>query len=424
MATGIPSPKQFNDNLEFEISYKNKESKDEILKDIYNVDIIKLFSSGHESINSVFYGDNLEILKELMKNPSIMGKVKLIYIDPPYAKQQKFSSRKQEHAYDDVLVGARYLEFMRQRLIIMRELLASDGSIYVHLDETMAFPMKLIMDEVFGNKNFKNFITRKKSNPKNSTSKKFGNISDYILFYTKTSKYTFNKPYIPWTKELGEKEYSYTEEKTGRRFKKVPIHAPGTRNGETGKAWRGKLPPNGKHWQYKPEKLDEMDAMGEIFWSKNGNPRRKIYLDQSPGIALQDIWLEHKDAHNQNIEITGYPTEKNLDLIKLIVKTATNEGDIVLDAFAGSGTSLVAAENLNRHWIGIDNSKLAVNTMLNRLLYGSEKMGDFVMKNSEVAEQESFSLKTEPKKNFSFYMTNHVIESLSESELNDIKKYS
>lgn len=411
MATGIPSPKQFNDNLDFEISYKNKEPKDKVLKNKNDVDIINLFNSGEESTNAIYYGDNLDVLKKLMNNPSVKGKVKLIYIDPPYAKQQKFSSRSQEHAYDDVLVGARYLEFMRQRLIVMRELLAPDGSIYVHLDETMAFPMKLIMDEVFGTKNFRNWITRKKSNPKNSTSKKFGSISDYILFYTKTSKYVFNKPYTPWTKELGEKEYNYTEKETGRRYKKVPIHAPGVRNGETGKEWRGMLPPEGKHWQYTPSKLDEMDERGEIFWSKNGNPRRKIYLDQSPGIAFQDIWLDYKDAHNQNIEITGYPTEKNLSMLELIVKTATNEGDIVLDAFAGSGTSLVAAENLNRHWIGIDNSKLAITTMLKRLSHGSEKMGDFVQSKNKVSKQEAFVLTTETKKNFSFYVTNQIFDS-------------
>jgi adenine-specific DNA-methyltransferase len=185
---------------------------------------------------------------------------------------------------------------------------------------------------------------------------------------------------IAWSEDKGKKEYTYVDATTGRRFKKVPVHAPGVRNGETGKPWRGVLPPPGKHWQYPPSVLDEMDRRGDIFWSSNGNPRRKIYLDESDGIPVQDIWMDFKDAHNQNIDITGYPTEKNIEMLEQIVSASSNPGDLVLDCFAGSGTTLAAAGNLGRRWIGIDNSKEAISTIVNRLRFGSQPMGDFVTK--------------------------------------------
>ncbi|MFM9160917.1 MAG: DNA methyltransferase, partial [Dolichospermum sp.] len=237
-----------------------------------------------------------------------------------------------------------YLEFLRQRLILIREILSEAGSIYLHLDEKMAFPVKIIMDEIFGVKNFRNWITRKKCNPKNYTRKQYGNVADFILFYTKTDNYVWNQPFEAWTEDSIKKEYQYVEEGTGRLYKKVPIHAPGVRKGASGQPWRGILPPPGKHWQYTPETLDEMDARGEIYWSSTGNPRRKVYLDNSQGISIQDIWLDFKDAHNQNIKITGYPTEKNSEMIKRIIMASSNLGDIVLDAFAGSGTTLTVAE--------------------------------------------------------------------------------
>ncbi|MGI9059888.1 MAG: site-specific DNA-methyltransferase [Ktedonobacteraceae bacterium] len=333
-----------------------------------------------ESTNRLYYGDNLPILASLLEEPSIKGKVQLIYIDPPFATNSIFQSRAQGDAYRDLMVGAHYIEFLRERLILLRELLAKDGAIYIHLDENMAFHIKVIMDEIFGRGNFRNWITRKKCNPKNYTRKTYGNITDYILFYTKSDTYVWNRPVDTWTKEHADREYEYIEKETGRRYKKVPVHAPGVRNGETGKPWRGKLPPPGKHWQFRPQTLDEMDARGEIYWSPNGNPRRKIYFDASSGVPIQDIWLEFRDAHNQNIEITGYPTEKNPALLARIIEASSNPGDLVLDCFSGSGTTLAVASQLNRRWIGIDNSTEAIATTLRRFAKGLEPMGDFVTK--------------------------------------------
>lgn len=316
--------------------------------------------------NRLYYGDNLPIMVGLLGDTDVVGKVKLVYIDPPFATNSVFCSQAQTDAYTDLLIGCGYLVFLRERLAVIRDLLAPDGSIYVHLDENMAFHAKILMDEIFGVKNFRNWITRRKCNPKNATLRRYGNISDYILFYSKTDDYIWNRPMEAWTDKRAKKEYGCVEPETGRQYKKVPIHAPGTRNGETGKSWRGRMPPPGKHWQYAPAKLDEMDRRGEIYWSANGNPRRKIYLDDSPGIPVQDVWLDYPDAINQNAGTTGYPTEKNPDLIARIIKASSNPGDLVLDCFAGSGTTLAEAGKLQRAWIGVDSSAEAIETIFRR----------------------------------------------------------
>jgi len=380
VATGIPS-KNSRRNVQHEVGlvYQNKASKLEILA-TPSAHLRTLWKGAGNCLNRLYFGDNLTVLAALLEDKNVVGKVRLIYIDPPFSTQSTFFCRKLEHAYEDTLAGSGFLEFLRKRLFLLRELLASDGSIYLHLDEKMVFHMKLIMDEIFGSRNYRNCITRKKCSPKNYTRKTYGNVADYILFYTKYSKYVWNRLLEPWTKERA-KEYQYTEPENGRRYMKVPVHAPGTRNGETGKPWRGMLPPPGKHWQFPPSKLDEMDARGVLHWSANGNPRRKVYLDQNPGIGVQDIWLDFKDAHNQNIKITGYPTEKNSELLNRIILASSNTNDMVLDCFSGSGTTLAVSSQSGRTWIGIDNSEKAISTTLARFERGTHRMGDFV-KNS------------------------------------------
>ncbi|MCD9188372.1 MAG: hypothetical protein LUM44_18285 [Pyrinomonadaceae bacterium] len=342
-----------------------------------NVEFIPYFSNGE---NRLYYGDNLDVLQELAADESICGKVNLIYIDPPYSTGGVFQTRNQKDAYSDVLAGNEYLEFIQKRLILLHKLLSKKGSFYIHLDSKMLFHIKIMLDEIFGNNNFQGMITRKKCKPKNYTRKTYGNISDYILFYTKTDKPIWNRPYDEWTDEKVLKEYPFIEETTGRRYKKVPIHAPGVRNGESGKPWRGMMPPAGKHWQFIPATLEEMDKRGEIYWSSNGNPRRKVYLENSKGIPVQDIWLDYLDINNQNTKGTGYPTEKNPEILRRIIKASSDEGDLILDCFAGSGTTLAVANELNRKWIGIDCSNQAINTIFDRFLDGVSALGDFVEK--------------------------------------------
>ena len=177
-------------------------------------------------------------------------------------------------------------------------------------------------------------------------------------------------------------QYPCVDEKTGRRYKKVPVHAPGIRNGETGKEWHGMMPPAGKHWQYTPSKLDEMDAAGEIYWSPTGNPRRKVFCDPEKGVPIQDIWLNYRDSINQADKTTGYPTEKNASMLKMIVEASSNKGDLVLDCFAGSGTTLDAAFETGRYWIGADNSIESLKAIMKRFTDGLEFYGDYVNKQS------------------------------------------
>lgn len=333
-----------------------------------------------EGIKRLYHADNIDVLHTLTQDQSVCGKVTLVYIDPPYNTGGAFETREFKHAYNDNFSLDGYLNFMRKRLELLHRLLSDEGSIYVHLDSNMVFHVKVMMDEIFGMQNFKGMITRKKCKSKNFTRKTYGNISDYILFYSKSEKPVWNRPYEDWSDEKILKEYPCVEAKTGRRYKKVPVHAPGTRNGATGMPWRGMMPPEGKHWQFTPDKLDEMDAQGEIYWSSNGNPRRKVYLDRSNGVPVQDIWLDYLDVNNQNTLVTGYPTEKNVDMLKRIIEASSRPGDLVLDCFAGSGTTLVAAEELGRQWIGVDIGNEAIATIQKRFKKGSQPMGDYVKK--------------------------------------------
>lgn len=358
-----------NNTLDFVISYEGKRSERDILGDSPKSHFIPVLISGASAEpNRYYFGENGDALRLLLDDPNTRGKVSLIYIDPPYGTGQAFRGRHTNHAYHDTLSGATYLEFIRERLILLRELLSENGSIYVHLDNAMAAAVKVVMDEVFGPKNFRNWITRKKCNPKNYTSRQYGNMQDYILFYSKGKNPIWNRPFEAERIYTLEQRFPRVDEETGRRYALVPIHARGRRNGATGASWRGLMPPEGKHWQYHPDKLDELNRQGDIYWSPTGNPRRKIWADESQGVTVQDIWMEFKDAHNQNIKITGYPTEKNRELLKRIVETSSNPNDLVLDCFAGSGTTLAAAQELGRRWIGMDDAPLARFVTLERLL--------------------------------------------------------
>jgi adenine-specific DNA-methyltransferase len=392
MATGVTT-KRRGSKRPYALQYAGKLARAEVLSlpAVEPREVAIASESG-----KLFQGDNLSAMLWLRAQPETRGKVRSVYIDPPYSTSMAFVDREVNHAYDDHLDGAEYLESLRRRLIALHDLLAGNGSIFVHLDQNMIFETKILMDETFGRENFRNFITRKKCSTKNYTRNCFGNIADHILFYTKSNEYVWHRPYDQWSHERIEEEYPYIDHKTGRRYKKVPVHAPGVRRGETGKPWRGKLPPQGKHWQYPPSKLDQLDAEGAIYWSPTGNPRRKLFFDASKGIPAQDIWMGFRDPYNQNVLITGYPTEKNFELVSRLIAATTNPGDLVLDCFCGSGTTLEAAASLGRRFMGIDIADSAIKATVKRLRDGRGRMGDFVgarpPKKSVPHEPDLFSL--------------------------------
>jgi adenine-specific DNA-methyltransferase len=318
-------------------------------------------------IHRLYYGDNMEILKALLDDHFIKGKVRLLYIDPPFGTGQNFTVSSERHstisrvsngrtAYNDTIRGKKYLEFLRPRLELLHELLADDGSIYVHIDCKIGHYVKILMDEIFGINNFRNDITRIKCNPKNFKRHGYSNIKDMILFYSKSKKFVWNHPREPFMeKELFRLFPKIDHE--GRRYTTTPLHAPGeTKNGPSGKIWKGLKPPPGRHWRYSPGFLTELDEKGLIEWSSTGNPRMKKYADEAlkSGKFLQDVWVFNDPQY------PVYPTEKNLDLLKVIISASSNPGDLIMDCFCGSGTALVAAQEMGRQFIGIDNSDVAI----------------------------------------------------------------
>ncbi|MBX2897540.1 MAG: site-specific DNA-methyltransferase [Cyclobacteriaceae bacterium] len=353
-----------------QLTYKNKKTAQEIFNLIPEVELIETDSA--ESANLLIQGNNLTVLKQLIVNHKLKGKVDLIYIDPPFATSNTFtvsegrastisSSTNGTVAYTDTLKGAEFIEFLRARLILLSELLSDQGSIYLHIDYKIGHYVKVLMDEIFGIENFRNDITRIKCNPKNFSRKGYGNMKDMILFYSKSDALIWNEPKTPYT-EADKIKLFPKREPDGRCYTTIPLHAPGeTQNGNTSKTFKGLLPPKGRHWRTDISTLEHWDSLGLIEWSEKGNPRKKIYLDEREGKRMQDIW-EFKDP-----QYPVYPTEKNPDLLDLIIKTSSNPDSLVLDCFAGSGTTLKAAQVNGRKWIGIDESDEAIKVIKEKL---------------------------------------------------------
>lgn len=322
--------------------------------------------------NLLVKGDNLQVLCFLLNERNLKGKIDLVYIDPPYATNNNFTitegrtatisnSKNGKIAYSDKLVGTEFFNFLKERLILLQELLSEQGSIYLHIDYKIGHYVKILMDEIFGFNNFRNDITRIKCNPKNFKRIGYGNIKDLILFYSKSQNPIWNEPKEPYSEEDIKKLFA-KKDKNGRHYTTVPLHAPGeTQNGSSSRPFKGMLPPKGRHWRCDIETLEKWDKAGLLEWSSTGNPRKKIYADEKTGKRIQDIW-EFKDP-----QYPIYPTEKNQGLLDLIIKTSSNENSTVLDCFCGSGTALKSAHCLNRNWIGIDKSDLAIEATQKKL---------------------------------------------------------
>ena len=326
--------------------------------------------------NMLIKGDNAKALRYLLRECKLAGKIDLVYIDPPFSTNGKFTitngrattisnSKNGEVAYSDKLTGVDFIEFLRARLLLLRELLSEEGSIYLHIDYKIGHYVKVMMDEVFGMENFRNDIARIKCNPKNFNRIGYGNIKDLVLFYSKSSKPIWNEPRQQYTKKDIEKLFKKT--KDGRKYTSVPIHAPGeTEKGKSNQPFKGLSPPEGRHWRVDVETLNRWDAEGLIEWSNTGNPRKILFADEQTGKRVQDIW-KYKDP-----QYPTYPTEKNQDLLNLIIATSSSPGSMVLDCFCGSGTTLKAAHLSNRKWIGIDQSEHAINASIEKIASSGE----------------------------------------------------
>lgn len=354
-----------------ELLYPEKQTKEKILFETTSAELklVKRYKTDSRTKNKLIFGDNLGILKNFYSDHETKGKINLIYIDPPFGTGQDFIGYEEDKAYSDKLINTEFLEFLRKRLIFLRELLAEDGSIYLHIDQKIGHYIKIIMDEVFGEENFRNDIARIKCNPKNFERRAYGNIKDVIYFYSKSKPNKGDPMFWPdYRLTLSEQEIEKQFpkiDKQGRRYATTPLHAKGkTKNGPTGQPWKGLNPPKGRHWRYPPQELTRLDKVGLIEWSGTNNPRKIIYAVENKGKKIQDIW----DFKDPGFVSETYPTEKNEELLKQIISCSSKEGDLVLDCFCGSGTTLVAAEKLNRCWIGIDCNESAIKTTEKKLL--------------------------------------------------------
>lgn len=311
---------------EYELVYDGKESAEEILAGTIGVPLqpVRTFGrNGKDWHNMLIFGDNLQVMKTLLKmkedgllvNADGSEGIKAIYIDPPFATRQEFQGTQEEKAYRDKLAGARFIEFLRKRLVFMRELLSDSGSVYIHMDWRKAHYFKVVLDEIFGEHRFRNEIIwfyRRWS----AGSQQFQRQHETLLYYSKNSLPTFNVLYEPYT------------EGTLRRWKGIKRK---TTVGEDGKLFQ------------------QEDTEG------------------IQGANMGDVWPI--SIINANAaERTGYPTQKPERLIERVIRASTNQGDLVADFFCGSGTTLAVADKLSRRWIGIDCGKLAIYTVQKRML--------------------------------------------------------
>ena len=317
----------------------------------------------------MYCGDNLE---QLAKLPAAC--VDLIYIDPPFNSNRNYEvfwgETKEKRAFADRHASTQaYIDFMRPRCLELARVLKKTGSFYYHCDWHASHYVKVMLDQIFGENNFQNEIVWKRSDAHSDGkqgAKHYGRVHDSIFFYTGGGEPTFNAIYKPLPESTVENWYHHVEEGTGRRYNKADITGPGgAGKGNPHYEWKGVT----RYWRYNRERMEELDRQGRIVYSKSGMPYQKRYLDESKGVPLQSWWddIDMLRGFDKGGERLGYPTQKPLALLERIVQVSSNENDIVLDAFCGCGTALVAAQKLNRQWIGIDVSPTACRVMAKRL---------------------------------------------------------
>ncbi|MHB1181941.1 MAG: site-specific DNA-methyltransferase [Sulfuricella sp.] len=335
---------------EYELVYYGKEREEDIIAGTMAVPLQAERTFGKNGVdwhNMLILGDNLQVMKTLLEQKKA-GKlcnadgtpgIRLIYIDPPFATKQEFHGSDDQKAYQDKVVGARFVEFLRKRLVLLRELLSDDGAIYVHLDWKKVHYLKVVMDEIFGENNFRNEIVWHYPGREMHISNKFNAKHDTLLFYAKTTaaRVRMDQVTIPYDRE---------ERLKGLRRK---VH-----EDEDGKEW-----------------------VWETRGQAAGQEAYKRYVDEiiEQGRALSDVWSDMQFLRGNHPERTGYPTQKPSELLERVIKGSSSAGDLVLDAFAGSGTTCAVAEKLGRRWIGIDCGKLAIYTIQKRLLNLKAEIG-------------------------------------------------
>ena len=335
--------------------------------------------------NRLYFGDCLDVMREDIADES----VDLIYLDPPFNSKRLYNAfigGAQWVAFDDTwrwheavddfhdvaadvnladtIEGLKrilgegtqlaYLSYMTNRLRECHRVLKPTGSIYLHCDPTMSHYLKIVMDGLFQVGGFRNEIQWKRYGAHNDVgqgSRHFGRVHDILLFYTKSAKQTWNQIFVPLDPEYVASTYRHIEPKSERRFTTTPMTGPGGKDkGNPVFEWNGHI----RAWRYSKETMEQLDKEGRIYYSKTGYPRRKLYLDESKGAPVQDVWNDIRSLSGAHKERLGYPTQKPLALLDRIIRASSNPGDVILDPFCGCGTTIHAAQALQRRWVGID----------------------------------------------------------------------
>lgn len=333
-------------------------------------------------INKIFWGDNLQVMSHLMKE--YQGKVDLIYIDPPFDSKADYkkkievkgagstmsdSTSFEEKQYGDIWTNDEYLQFMFERLIIMRELLSETGSIYLHCDWHKSHYLRCILDEIFGAENCHNVLTWKRSHAQGNAgqgAQHFGRITDTIFLYSKTDTPIWNQQYQDYTNEVIERDYKYIDETTGDRYRLMPVDGPG--GASKGNPHYEFLGVTG-YWRYSQKTMQELYDKGEIILSSTGKSiSRKKYLKDAKGTPVTELWDDLNRVSPTSNERLDYPTQKPECLLERIIQTSSNAGSLVFDCFMGSGTTQAVALKLGRRFIGADINLGAIQTTTKRLI--------------------------------------------------------
>ena len=337
--------------------------------------------------NRLYFGDCLDVMREDIPSES----VDLIYLDPPFNSKRLYNAfigGAQWVAFDDtwrwheavddfhdvasqprlagMIEGLRmmlgegpqlaYLSYMANRLVECHRVLKPTGSIYLHCDPTMSHYLKAVMDGIFEHKNFRSEVVWKRTTAVKGNfsqgSQFYAPNTDTILFHSKSSTYTYVQQFASYSQEYIDRSYRHIEPETGRRFQLVSMTGPGgAAKGNPEYEVMGVT----RHWRYSEERMQELIDQGLVMQSKPGGvPRRKYYLDEGLGVAVQSLWDDITNVQPFSRESIGYPTQKPVALLERIIESSSNPGDVVLDPFCGCGTTVHAAQNLGRRWIGID----------------------------------------------------------------------
>jgi DNA modification methylase len=368
------------------------------------LDLFNRSPSGVEP-QTIYCGDNLRELRNFADQS-----FDLIYIDPPFNSNRNYEvfwgEARETRAFEDRHASTEaYIEFMRPRCVELARVLKKTGSFYYHCDWHAGHYVKVMLDQIFGENNFLNEIIWKRTSS-HSGSRRFGPIHDTIFFYGASSEYTWNHQYLEMSTNRRTR-HDLVADGSGRLYRTSDLTGSGTRNGDSGKPWRDYDPTRkGRHWGIPRElaaslgieglslhdKLDALDAEGLVYHPGGGSlPRYKVPVEGDSGMTLGSVWTDIPPINSQAEERVGYPTQKPLQLLERIIRASSNQGDLVLDAFCGCGTALVAAERSGRQWVGIDMSPTACRVMADRLEQdcGLIEGQDFTVRNDMMLDIET-----------------------------------